>query len=288
LVLGFADENVNRLLDVNADKEAALGIVALGSGGAAIPSAPGTAEHLGVETVPLSRTALDYPAILEAHRASCLIDAREARAWRESGEDVSRAEGGGRPLEPVSDRDRPSEPIETVIRKRGSARRFERRPISYRALSTILSSAVTGLDADVVSGRGALNDLYLIANDVDELPSGAYAYHAGGPALELLKEGEFRSEARYLDLEQDLAGDASVNIYMLVSLERVLSRFGNRGYRLAQLEGGFLAGRMYLAAYALGLAATGLTFFDDDVTEFFSPHATGKAVMFLLAIGVRR
>src|SRR5271165_3764360 len=31
--------------------------------------------------------------------------------------------------------------------------------------------------------------------------------------------------------------------------------------------------------------ATGLTFFDDDVTNFFSPHAKGKNVIFLLAIG---
>jgi hypothetical protein len=28
-----------------------------------------------------------------------------------------------------------------------------------------------------------------------------------------------------------------------------------------------------------------LTFFDDDVIDFFSPHAAGKSVMFLLAMG---
>jgi len=42
---------------------------------------------------------------------------------------------------------------------------------------------------------------------------------------------------------------------------------------------------MYLAAYAQRFGATGLTFFDDEVTEFFSPHATGKSVMFLVALG---
>jgi nitroreductase len=55
---------------------------------------------------------------------------------------------------------------------------------------------------------------------------------------------------------------------------------------VAQLEGGLIGGRAYLAAYALGLGATGLTFFDDAVTEFFSPHASGKSVMFLAAFGV--
>ena len=42
---------------------------------------------------------------------------------------------------------------------------------------------------------------------------------------------------------------------------------------------------MYLAAYSHHLGATGLTFFDDDVINFFSPHATGKAAIFLVAIG---
>ena len=42
---------------------------------------------------------------------------------------------------------------------------------------------------------------------------------------------------------------------------------------------------MYLGAYAQRLGATGLTFFDDDVTEFFSPHAANKSAIFLVAIG---
>ena len=65
----------------------------------------------------------------------------------------------------------------------------------------------------------------------------------------------------------------------------VLGRFGNRGYRAAQLAGGIAAGRMYIAAYAQGFGATGLTFFDDEVVDFFSPHAAGKSVMFLVALG---
>ena len=36
----------------------------------------------------------------------------------------------------------------------------------------------------------------------------------------------------------------------------------------------------------MGLGATGLTFFDDEVTQFFSPHAAGKSVMFLTLLGV--
>ena len=52
-----------------------------------------------------------------------------------------------------------------------------------------------------------------------------------------------------------------------------------------QLEAGIIGGKLYLGAYALRLGATGLTFFDDDVTNFFSPHAAGKSAIFLVAIG---
>jgi nitroreductase len=72
-------------------------------------------------------------------------------------------------------------------------------------------------------------------------------------------------------------------------LQPVLGRLGNRGYRAAQLEASIMAGRLYLAAYAQGVGATGLTFYDDAVVRFFSPqhrpHAEGKSVMFLIALG---
>jgi hypothetical protein len=42
---------------------------------------------------------------------------------------------------------------------------------------------------------------------------------------------------------------------------------------------------MYLCAGALGLGASGLTFYDDDVTAFFAPHATGKSAIFVVALG---
>jgi hypothetical protein len=65
----------------------------------------------------------------------------------------------------------------------------------------------------------------------------------------------------------------------------IAARFGNRSYRGAQLEGGITRGRMYLTAYAQRFGASGLPFFDDEVMELFSPHAAGKSVMFLVALG---
>ena len=85
--------------------------------------------------------------------------------------------------------------------------------------------------------------------------------------------------------KQQLPADACVDIFFLADLKSILRRYGNRGYRAVQLEAGVIGGKMYLAAYAQYLGATGLTFFDDDVVNFFSPHAKDKSAIFLVAIG---
>jgi nitroreductase len=72
----------------------------------------------------------------------------------------------------------------------------------------------------------------------------------------------------------------------MTRLQEVLEAFGNRGYRAAQLEGGIIAGMIYLSAYSLGLGASGTTFYDDAVTEFFSPHAKDESTMIVVGLGV--
>ena len=104
-------------------------------------------------------------------------------------------------------------------------------------------------------------------------------------ALQALKQGDFRREAGYLGLEQELPRDASVAVFFLADFESIFQRFGSRGYRAVQLEAGMIGGKLYLASYALRLGASGLTFYDDDVAAFFSPHAQGKNAVFLVALG---
>jgi SagB-type dehydrogenase family enzyme len=177
-----------------------------------------------------------------------------------------------------------------VIHKRGSTRVFDpARPLSFGDLSTLLDRSTRGIPADFLDPSDAsLLDLYLIVHAVEGMAAGAYYYRRREQSLELLREGDFREVAGRLGLSQKLAADAAVNVYSLADLGQVLARFGNRGYRAAQLEGGITGERMYLAAYAQRFGASGLTFFDDEVTEFFGPHAAGKSVMFLVALGYPR
>ena len=290
LVAGFLDEQVNRLLDLDTQREAALALVPLGYAPEMTVVASPSVTPLGLKTVPVSDYELDFPAILEMHEASSLAAVEEVASWRSQAPPMAMPSPSGRliPLEPYTGQEMPQDPIDRVIVRRGSARRFAQEPIAFRELSTALEKATQGTPADFLEPPGAtLSHIYLIVNAVDGLHSGLYVLHRDRQALELIEEGDFRHEAGHLALGQALAADASVDVYFMSDLGFVLERFGNRGYRAAQLDASIAAGKLYLAAYAQRLGATGLTFFDDAVTDFFSPHAQGKSVMFLVALGRR-
>ncbi len=180
----------------------------------------------------------------------------------------------------------PPDSIEQVILRRGSTRKFTQESITFAQLSEMLFRSTRGIPADFLHPFGThLNDIYLLVHAVEDLAPGAYVFHSSAGVLECLKQGNFRSDAYYLGLEQKLPAEASVAVFYLADLQFILERFGNRGYRAVQLEAGILGGKLYLAAYAQRLGASGLTFYDDDVVSFFSPHAQGKNPIFLMAVG---
>ena len=293
VVAGFADRDVEHLLGLDPAREGALALVPLGRTAEPPAPAPDT-PVLNLETEPLSSREIEYPAIREIHGASSLEHGEEVARWGRMV--LPRPEPDPRselfPLRPLAEADWPIEPLESVILRRGSTRRFDvSRSLTFEELSTALAVATASIPADFTQDpESSLLDLYVIAHAVEGLPPGTYYLRRAERALELLKEGEFRAIAGRLGLFQELPATAGANVYCLANLEPLLARFGNRGYRAAQLEGGIVGGRLYLAAYALRFGATGLTFLDDEVTEFFSPHAEGKSVMFLTALGrtVRR
>jgi len=289
IVLGFVDAEVNHLLDLDMRREVSLCLVPIGRTSESSLPAPKEVPALDLETIPLSQHEVEYPAMLEMHDASSLESVEEVNQWRGKPPVLSSSalEDNAVRLPRRPEEELPKDTIEQVILRRGSTRTFDKSAsITLAQLSTILDNATRGLPADFLESPGAqLNDLYLIVHSVQGLRPGAYFFGREQSTLQLLKEGEFRAQAHHLGLEQELPADACVAIFFLADLKRILERYGNRGYRAVQLEAGIIGGRIYLAVYAQHLGATGLTFFDDDVINFFSPHAKDKSAIFLVAIG---
>jgi SagB-type dehydrogenase family enzyme len=275
---GFADAAVNDLVGVDPAREAALELVAVGAETA--PAGPtGALPPLTHEVMPLSATEVDYPALREMHAASSLTSGAEVRAWRARQASPPREPAG--PVLSLPEPARAGLPLGEAIQRRGSTRRFGPAPLAAAELATALWAATRPVPADV---PGRLVSLYVIVNAVDGVAPGAYAYWPER-GLELVRAGDFRREAAFLTLEQALGGDAAATIFFMAPLDAILATSGERGYRLANLDAGVAGGRAYLAAYASGFGATGLTFYDTEVVRFFAPHAAGLDTIFVTALG---
>jgi SagB-type dehydrogenase family enzyme len=281
VVLGFVDAEVNALLGTDQTREGALALVPLGGHVPASAPAP-RLDPIAPLVVPLSKAEVAYPLLVEAYVDSSLESAADVRGWRVAQPAAPTTSGAAALLPLPRPVPRAGRSLADTIQARGSTREFSGEAISAVELSSALHHSTRGIGADVPSG---LVDLYLTVHAVEGLAPGAYVYHPGPHALELLRQGDVRAEAAFLALGQALAGLSSATVFFLADLGRALTSLGNRGYRAVNLEAGLIGGRLYLAAYAQRFGATGLTFYDADVVRFFSPHAAGKDAVFVTALG---
>jgi SagB-type dehydrogenase family enzyme len=295
LLSAFCDAHARTLLGVDGMREAPLALLAVGrappAGSALGPIAAEAAEvaspsfALADELLAASSLA-DGEAVRGWRAAAAAIGADEAAPARTAGAmapqtaagsgEHARAQGTAR-RHGAADAPLSRDPTERVIRRRGSARAFARAPIGIEELRVALDRALAPIPGDLP----ALTELRLLAAAVSGLEQGAYRF-AGG-RFELLGRGDFRRTAGYLCLEQALGARAAATHFLLADLERALERLGARGYRAVQLEAGVRAGRIYLAAYAQCLGATGLTFYDRDVSTFLAP---GLEPLMCVAVGL--
>ena len=278
VVTGFVDAAVNRLIDVDPDAEAAVAMVALGCG-ASTPPAVAAPQPLGLATEPLSAFQERFDLIPAAHAATSFGDPGQVLAWRRAGEATpspepirtSHGQHGGPSLE------------DAIIRRR-STRRFAVTPIKQEQLIDVLDCALAPVPSDAGIGPGSV---HIALNGVEGLGSGTYRVDGGRITLiRSWPEADIRVAAMQMSLVQELAADAAVNVCFLADLDSVLDRLGDRGWRAAHMGAAIAGGRLEVAAQALGLGATGLTFFDDEVTDLFGLDGRSTGVCYLAAVGV--
>ena len=173
-----------------------------------------------------------------------------------------------------------------VVRTRRSALDFKggRESISFEQLATVLSTTRQDLFADFATHRYV--HLYLYVHRVEGLEPGVYRFWPEHSELERIKAGDQRLAAAALSLGQDLAGNACVAFSMIGDFENAASRYGDRGYRYVHFEAGAIGQRMYLAAEALGLRATGIgAFLDEEVNRYLGLSSEQGQVVYHFAIG---
>src|SRR5215216_340098 len=318
IIMGFLDDNVSELLCLEDQREAAIAMAAIGRGRSKDIITPsrqqsevGKISHVPIPKIRAlsKRGEINYPEIWELNRASKLTSKQEIEEWinnahrhhqllsttsHHSQEKGANSDDNVIVIPKELEEDiQSSRSLKETILWRGSSRRFARTDIPFSALKTMLYSSTRGVPIDIFREGNSLIDIYFIANGVDGLTPGGYFYNrnasANNPSTSIEKIREIASSRNisgYLCLGQSLFSDASVVFFLMTDLQSVLRSLGNRGYRASQFEAGIIAGKIYLAAYALGIGASGSTFFDDAVTEVFFPHASNKSTMIAVGVGV--
>ena len=115
---------------------------------------------------------------------------------------------------------------------------------------------------------------FVAVHGVDGVDPGLY--RAQG---EQLRAGNLRETLLRVCWDQDLGRDAAFVVIGAADL----TALDDRGYREAQLAAGIVEGRLHLAAYALGIGASGMTFLDTEIEPLLGEPLAG---LLLTCVGV--
>jgi SagB-type dehydrogenase family enzyme len=276
----FPDDEVARICRLHEDEWPMLLVELRGSSiPAAEPHACETVWH-GGQANQLSKEEIAYPRINEIHNITKLC--HRAIGGTFSAEPAG--DGSGEIRLPPSASSR--RPFGEVVRMRRSALDFlgGMQSMSLPQLSAILATTTQPFSADFAGAR--FIQLYLYVHRIDGLQPGVYRFWPERAELEQIKLGDQRVAAAGLSLGQDLAGNACVAFSMIGDLERAARIRGERGYRYVHFEAGAIGHRMYLAAEALGLGATGIgAFYDEEVHRYLDVTPKQGQVVYHFAIG---
>lgn len=278
--VGFVDQQVGRLVDVDRLWEHPLALVV--SQGSDHPRNGRAVEHtrtpelLGLAVEPIARAPLVFPLITAAQRDGDLADRAAVVWWRTA----AAALGASAVVSVEPPATGSDDPIEAVILRRGSTRLMRRETVDGELLTWGLGAATRAVAGDFAGEGATLLEHFVSVHDVGGVAPGAYRLRRN--RLELRHAGQQRDIAAHLCYDQPLGGDAAYTAFHSTDLDHVLGVLGSRGYRATQLEAGIAAGRLALAAFTLGDGATSLTFYDDEVAQYFD---TRTACMLVTAVG---
>ncbi|MFP4213667.1 MAG: SagB/ThcOx family dehydrogenase [Desulfohalobiaceae bacterium] len=159
-----------------------------------------------------------------------------------------------------------------LLYERRSVRSFASGDISFQEVSRALFSAqgqTRGQRFRAVPSAGALYplELYLVAEDVQDLEPGIYKYLPGEHALEAVRGGQRLQDLARASLGQMWISEAQAAVVVTAVYERVTGKYGSRGEQYVHMEAGCAAQSLSLQAAELGLGTTVVGAFRDGQVQ---------------------
>jgi SagB-type dehydrogenase family enzyme len=130
-------------------------------------------------------------------------------------------------------------------------------------------------------------EVYVAARAVKGLEAGIFHYEPRSHSLELLQRGDYGTELRALAFGEAYVAQAAVVFLVTAVYDRLRWKYGERAYRFACTDVGFLGENLYLVAEDLGLGACAVSGFAQDAAEqIIDVDGKQELVLLLLTVGV--
>lgn len=184
--------------------------------------------------------------------------------------------------------------VEQALRARRSVRDYSRAALALDELSQVVWAAQGITDRRdgfrTAPSAGALYplEIYVVAGNVDGLPTGVYRYVPKGHDLFRISEGDRRRALAEAAVGQKWVHRAPVVLVVAAVYERSKKKYRGRGVRYSHIEVGHAAQNVYLQAETLGLGTVIVGAFDDEEVQTVLGLPDDHEPLALMPVGRRR
>jgi SagB-type dehydrogenase family enzyme len=277
----FDDGEVNGLLGLDDQKEAALAIIDV-PGGIEIPLEhkepfPPLSEPV-LQASRVSAKETNYPAIREIHKAG--IPGVSSKTETVMIHELGITPKNWTPLKPAAPWPETIDYPDAVFHRR-SRRNFVKKALSRQAVDALLRS-VSGSDGSPCDQSVAVG---FLVGQAEDMGPGFYLLDRKRESWALATPGQFMARSTSICLDQEWLVNAGVHFLFLANLEVIEKTWGPRGYRYAMLTAGRLGQRLYVAAEAMGMGCCGIgALYDGEAMEMLGLNQSSR-LLYLVAVG---
>lgn len=181
--------------------------------------------------------------------------------------------------------------IERLLQQRRSVREYQSdAAITLPELGQLLWAAqgiTHGRGLRTAPSAGALYplQLYVVAGNVDALPTGVYRYMPKRHQLYKVQGGDQRRHLARAALSQSWIGQAAAVVVFTAVYARTTGKYGQRGERYVHIEVGHAAQNLFLQAEALTLSTVVVGAFDDAAVAMLLPLPEDIQPLVLMPVG---
>lgn len=186
--------------------------------------------------------------------------------------------------------------FEAMIHRR-SIRNYSKDDLKMHHLSKILwvaqgiTAKVKGAELRAVGSAGALHplEIYIIVNNVGDMPQGLYHYNVRAHALDLLIQDNFSLGIMNACLGQEFISESAAVIAWTGVFGRATWRYNQRAYRYAYLECGHAMQNASVACQAMDVGCCEIgAFYDDEINLMLGLDTANESVISLMSLGMTK